>query len=161
MIHIIAGRLLAKNNVSSSQSRDKGNTGRTARVVETAKNRVGQRKSPSTVFVEDKTSRNGATLGGGLGKRANNGTKMAAALQRWRIKGSPENKMSRPIKYISAQPKDWWALRPQAQREGGTFYYLEVPKPPIGTKKESRTTKKHSIGCAIANQKRIVTARRI
>ncbi|BAZ69371.1 hypothetical protein NIES4106_60790 (plasmid) [Fischerella sp. NIES-4106] len=45
-----------------------------------------------------------------------------------RFKGSPENKMSRPIKYISAQPKDWWALRLRAQREGGTFYYLEVPK---------------------------------
>lgn len=43
-------------------------------------------------------------------------------------KAFPNNKMSRSIKYILGLPKDWWALRLRAQRENGTFYFLETPK---------------------------------
>jgi hypothetical protein len=67
MIHIIGDILLAKNNVSGSQTRDKGNTVRSARVVEAAKNWVGQRTSSNTVFVKDRSSRDSTALSSSVG----------------------------------------------------------------------------------------------
>lgn len=62
MIHIIGGILLVKNNMSGSKTRNKGNTVRTARVVEAAKNWVGQRKSSNIVFIKDRLSRDSTAL---------------------------------------------------------------------------------------------------